>query len=310
MEIIFDFIHNPMLDTLKKIVKYIRSQNKHINDFKFMNLHLVHIRQPYDCMSYLLRNGCNPNVNGIYNLKPIHFQYDYDVIKLLLDHGVSPNPLDINDFNPLFFQKDPESTKLLLQTNDCYISRVIHTKSYIQYGIYNPYIKMLIDGGYDPYSEINIAISPIFLQRNIETFNILFDYYKKNYLIEEFFDLAFENVLFKPCINNIFIKSFHKYQFAGVYDINHKNILGNTPLHVQYNTQNIISLLKYGANTKIKNNYNLTPYALQLSLNNVLNANIILKFSSAKTIQNCWRRFWFHKTYINPKYYNIKKKIY
>ena len=34
-------------------------------------------------------------------------------------------------------------------------------------------MKMLIEGGYDPYSEYNIAVSPIFLQRNVESFKIL-----------------------------------------------------------------------------------------------------------------------------------------
>ena len=32
MEFIFDFIYNPKLETLKKIVRSIRKDNKHIND--------------------------------------------------------------------------------------------------------------------------------------------------------------------------------------------------------------------------------------------------------------------------------------
>ena len=31
MEFIFDFIYNPKLETLKKIVRSIRKENKHIN---------------------------------------------------------------------------------------------------------------------------------------------------------------------------------------------------------------------------------------------------------------------------------------
>ena len=33
---------------------------------------------------------------------------------------------------------------------------------------------------------------------------------------------------------------------------------------------------------------------------------LIERYSSAKLIQQCWRRFWFNKTYIPPKYYKIK----
>ena len=70
-------------------------------------------------------------------------------------------------------------------------------------GRYNPYIKIIVYGGYDPYSEMNISVSPLFLQRNVETFNILFEAYKNKYLMEELYDLAFESILFKPCINDI-----------------------------------------------------------------------------------------------------------
>ena len=310
MEFIFDFIYNPKLETLKKIVRSIRKDNKHINDFKFINYKLVHIRQPYDCMKYLIMNGCNPNSEEeFYHLKPIHFQYDYDVIKLLIDNGVQPNPKDINDFNPLFFQKSPQALQLLLQTNEIYTSKIIQVKKNIIGGRYNPYIKMLVSGGYDPYSEINISVSPIFLQRNNESFNILINHYKNNYLIEELYDISFENILFKYYINDMIIKSFLQFNYGDIYNVNHQNILGNTPLHVQYRPEIIVSLLQNGANTKIKNNDNLTALQYQVVKNNLLNANIILKFSSAKTIQNCWRRFWFHKTFIKPKYYKIKKKF-
>ena len=64
MDFIYEFIHNPKLDTLKKLVKSIRQNNQHINDFTFINLHLVHIRQPYDCIhvSFTKMAG-NPHVD-------------------------------------------------------------------------------------------------------------------------------------------------------------------------------------------------------------------------------------------------------
>ena len=105
------------------------------------------------------------------------------------------------------------------------------------------------------------------------------------------------------------IKSFLQFNYGDIYNVDHQKILVNSPLHVQYRPEIIISLLQNGANTKIKNNDNLTALQYQVVKNNLLNANIILKYSSAKTIQNCWRRFWFHKTFIKPKYYKIKKKF-
>ena len=127
--------------------------------------------------------------------------------------------------------------------------------------------------------------------------------------MEELYDLAFESILFKPCINDMIIRSYLQYKYYDIYDINHQNILGNTALHVHYRPDIIVSLLQNGADTKIKNNENLTAFELHLTRNNLLIANIIRRFSSATIIQKCWRRFWFYKTYINPKYYKIKKQF-
>ena len=46
-----------------------------------------------------------------------------------------------------------------------------------------------------------------------------------------------------------------------------------------------------------------------LERNNLRIANYILRYSSAKKIQENWKRFWFKKTYIPPKYNNMKKEF-
>ena len=168
---------------------------------------------------------------------------------------------------------------------------------------------MLVEGGYDPYSENNISISPIFLQRNIDTLELLLNHCSQNYLTEFNFDIMFETILFKPCINKKVIKLFSKYNYGDIYDVNHTNIIGNTALHVQYEPNNILSLLEVGTDPKIKNIEGYNAFSLQVIRNNLQNANIIKNFTGAKIIQNAWRACWFRKTYIPPKNFKIKKEF-
>ena len=296
------FEKNPIIDTLKHIISEYRKENLSINHLYNGSYSLLHIKQPYETMKYLLNNNGDPNCEGSYELKPIHFQYDYDTIKLLVERGAQPNPKDINNFNPLFWQKDPLATEYLLKYNEIYISLIIKTNNIHASSIY---IKMLIYGGYDPYSENNISISPIFIQRDIGSIKILIKHIYNHNFYENLYDMAFETILFKPCITTEVIDIFKPIQ--GIY--NHRNIIGNTALHVQYIDLNIIALLVNGADTTIKNNQGLTPYQYHFKRNNLLIANIIRRFSSAKSIQNCWRKFWFVKTYIPPKYYKVKKEF-
>ena len=298
-----NFNKNPTIDNLKEVIKLLHNNGKSVNEI-FVNIwgmSLLDINQPYETMKYLLNMGGNPNLQSyIYEFKPIHFQYNYKTIKLLVDRGASPNPTDISNFNPLFWQKDPESMDFLLRYNSIYNSNVFFIDRNIS--VYHPYIRMLIDGGYDPYSEQYITITPLFLQNNIKTIEIMIKFCNYHNILN--LDIVNESVLFKPKINPDIIKLFAKYTDN---NINYQNIIGNTPLHVQYIPENIISLLENKADYKIKNDENLTPYDFHFKRNNLYIANIIERYSSAKIIQNCWRKFWFHKNYIKPKFYKIKK---
>ena len=297
---IFDYQKYPDFNLLKEIVHELIISNKTLNE-NVCGLSLLHVKAPVKNIKYLLDRGADPNVEGYYDIKPIHLQYSYDVIKLLVERGASPSAKDMNDFNPLFWQKDPEAINYLLQYNDIYISRIINTIAFKN----APYHRMLVEGGYDPFSEHNISVSPIFLQRNPES---LFNLISHNYDINNYYDLAYETILFKPCINPYHIMIFNSKNFNEEI-IDHQNILGNTALHVQYEPQNIVALLENGADFKILNNKGVSPLQYHLERNNLVVANIINKFSSASIIQRCWRRFWFFKTYISPKYYKIKKEF-
>ena len=107
---------------------------------------------------------------------------------------------------------------------------------------------MLIEGGYDPYSEKNISITPVFLQKDLKSLEILLDHCFINNI--QNVDIAYETLLFKPCINPKIIDLFD----VNNDNMSHCNVLGNTPLHVQHDPQNIVKLLRCGANPNIRNN--------------------------------------------------------
>lgn len=308
-KLIFSFEKKPTVDTLKKIIEGYRKDNLPINTKYDGFITILHIKQPWKTMKYILDNGGNPNVEGYYGIKPIHLQEDYQTIKTLVERGAQPNPIDDNNFNPLFWQKDVESTLYLLKYNDVYTSRIIPI-SKLKY-TRSPYLRMLVEGGYDPYSEYNIAVSPLFLQRNVESFRILMNISYLAGIEDNFYDVAYETILFKPCItpkfinkcSTIFTRSHHKFY------INHQNVLGNTALHVQHSPENTIALLKNGADWNIKNNNGLDPIEYHFDRNNIIIYDIIREYSSAKIIQRCWRKFWFDKNYIPPKYFKIKKEF-
>ena len=318
---IYDFKYNPTISVLKEIILLLPKNGLNINS-PYNNIHglsLLHIRQPYETMKYLLDIGGDPNLNSLYyELKPIHFQYDYRTIKLLIDRGAQPNPVDVNYFNPLFWQKDLESMKYLLRYNDIYNCNRFPKPDHYQNN--HPYMIMLIEGGYEPYSELNISITPLFLQNDIDTIDYIMDYCFDHHIPN--YDLVLESLLFKPKLKPNMITLFTKYtkrfnkyinnydiNFQNGYNINHQNIIGNTPLHVQYIPENIMSLLENNSDCKIKNDNGLTPYDFHFKRKNLYIANIIKQYSSVKIIQNCWRKFWFNKTYIKPKFYKNKIKF-
>jgi len=291
-----DFVKNPCIKTLDKIFKLGVKPNELLPGYH--DLSLLHVRQPYETMKYLLDKGGNPNlINGL-GLAPIHFQKEFKTIKLLVSRGAIPNPRDIYDFTPLYWQKDPEATEYLLKYNPIRNNYIFNIADFDRT---HPYMIMLIEGGYDPYSEKNISITPVFLQRDLKSLEILLDYCFINSINN--YDIAYETLLFKPCINPKIIDLFDENND----NMSHQNVLGNTPLHVQHDPQNIVKLLRCGANPNIRNLEGYTPIGYHYKKNNILAGLIIIKYTAADVIIKNWRIYWFRKTYIPPKYY--KKKL-
>ena len=294
--LVYKFKKEPSLEILNELFSHNVNPND-LYDYLY-NLSLLHVRQPYETMKYLLDKGGDPNLINETGVHPIHFQKDFKTIRLLLDRGAIPNPKDIYDFTPLFWQKDPESTEYLLKynpINNNYIYNALLFKPDHYYNV------MLIEGGYDPYSENNISVTPVFLQRDLKSLEILLDYCFVNEIPN--YDIVYETLLFKPIINTGIIDLLDENN----ENLDHQNILGNTPLHVQYEPRNILKLLRCGANPNVNNNSNISPYDFHKSRYNDVAALLILHFKSADIIIKKWRYYWFTKTYIPHKFY--KKKI-
>ena len=140
--LIYKFYNEPNLELLKNIFnKYNFHPNK-LHSIIF-DLSLLHVRQPYETMKYLLDKGGDPNINSSLDNKPIHFQKDFKTIRLLIDRGAIPNPKDVYDFSPLYWQKDPESVKYLLQYNPIINNFIYNSKNWKLNHYYNV---MLIEG--------------------------------------------------------------------------------------------------------------------------------------------------------------------
>jgi len=297
---IWTFKNDPTISNLKPI---LNDENFRINKpiIEFYNLTLLHFKQPYQTMKYLLDKGGDPNCGNLFGSKPIHFQKEYPTIRLLVDRGAIPNPLDVYDLSPLFWQKDLESTKYLLNYNPIVNNFIISPTKMLSKGHY--YVRMLIDGGYDPYNETNISITPIFLQKDKQVLDYLLDYSYVHNIVNV--DLAYETLLFKPCITPDIIDLFDENN----QDLNHQNIIGNTALHIQHAPKNILMLLKCGADYTIKNMEGLTAYEYHKKRNNLLVYSLIQRFSAATKIINIWKKYWFIKNYVPPKNFKIKTKF-
>lgn len=300
----YEYQNNPKLSVLKKLIPLYYKNNISLNRI-YLGKSLLHVKASFDCIEYILNRGADPNVRDIYGITPIHLQEEYDVIKLLVRRGASANPLCSNGLNPLFWKKDPKATNYLLELeNDIYLCPTINPS---EHSTYSPYFKLLVDAGYDPYDKSNtcIASSQIFFQNNPLTLFNLISKTLNSRDLQNNFDILFETILFKPCLKPQTLILFNKNLFGGFID--HQNVIGNTALHVQYNLEITSMLLTNGADTTIKNDDGETAYDYHLKRNNLCNANLIQKFSSAKIIQNNWKSFWFKKCYVPPKFY--KKKL-
>ena len=166
----------------------------------------------------------------------------------------------------------------------------------------NIYMKLFIEGGYDPYNQYYLSVSPLFLQKNIETQRIMLS--KNNdYFIH--IDLFAETPLFKTSISKEMIQLYLSFG----EDINYQNIFLNTLLHNHFEPEIILFLLQNNANLTLRNIKNETPYIYHLKRNNLHICKLIKDYYSSTLIQRNWLRYIFQKKYIPPKNYKLKKKI-
>jgi hypothetical protein len=300
---LYDLFNHFQSDTtivnIKLLYNYLIDKSYNINII-INNKALIHIRQGYDTMKYLLDNGCNPNISNKYGLTALHYQKEYKVIKLLVERGGNIHAEDNYSFTISHWQKEPKSMEYLIKQG-----HKINNYNYIiypkLYKIYEDPNIMLIEGGYDPYNEYIISITPIFLQRNIETIALMIPYYMDIGI----FDIFYESPLFKPYVTSIMIKLFCKYN----YNINHQNNLGNTLLHVHHDINIIYTLLTMNIDLTIRNKLNNTAYNHHFKKGNKHICRLIKRYYSSKLIQENWKRYIFKKKYIPLKNYLIKQKF-
>ena len=297
-ELFYKFKYEPILNHIKKLYNYLidKDYNKNIIIF---NEALIHIKQGYETMKYLLDRGCDPNIKNMFGVSALHYQSDYNVVKLLVERGGNIHDEDIYSFTITHWQKDPEAIEYLIR-----LGAPIHNYNYIIYPklfrMNNPFNIMLIQGGYDPYNELIISIPPLFLQRNYQTIKLMLDNLQDN-----MYDICNETPLFKSYVTPELIQLFYKYG----YDINHQNNLGNTLLHVHYDIDIIKTILRYNIDLTLRNNLNNTAYRHHLKKGNIHICKIILEYYNSRLIQKNWRRFIFKKKYVPIKNYLYKKKF-
>lgn len=301
-------IHKLFFDYLEKrdrnvLIKLL--QNININ-YLFNNKSLLHFEQTPEEMKYLLDKGGNPNLENCLKQTPIFFQTSLETIKLLVKRGANMNHLDAMNCNCLWFKKDPNAMNYLLYNNvRINYSKTFKSVNLVKSGIY---IKMLIDGGYDPYYEKDIKTLPVFLHKN-ETLLNMFLYLKNEGINVPIVDKNFETILFKGNITPKTIQNIRKLKIDNLININQKNHLGNTALHCHFDEDIIIELLNSGIDTEIKNIFDETAIELHFRKKNMNACYTIYYYIMSRRIQRLWRKYWFNKTFIPPKFYKKKLKF-
>jgi len=287
---------------VKKIISYIEKKNLNINDILFDDYSLLHIKQKHHTMKYLIDKGGNVNLKNLYGITPVMVQFQYKTIVLLVNHGADIYQRDDKYyFSILHWQKEPKAMKYLIKKDvniHCF-NKLFQPKTEPRNSIY---IELLIHGGYDPYSEKYISISPLFLQRNYKTQEIIMKYYGNNFI---HCDMFLESPLFKPCITTDIIDLYLKYG----ENINYQNLLGNTLLHVHNDPNIILFLLQKNADLTIRNILNYTPYIFHLKNKHITIINIIETYYSSRLIQRNWLRYNFKKQYVPIRNYKKKQKL-
>jgi len=303
-DLFMSFKKKPDKQKIDKIIPILENNALTINSILVFDYSLMHVKQGKDTMKYLIDLKGDVNNKNIKGITPIFLQEEYDTIKLLVENGGHPVIQDDKDFTPLFWQKDPQAMEYLLHKG----LKINHFNERYNVSQWSPindiYVEMFIIGGYDPYSENNICISPLFLQRNIKTQKIMLEHeilYNRYYHVDYFF----ETPIFKPCITKDLLQLYLDYG----EDVNHTNGFLNTMLHVHTNPEIILCLLKNGIDLPSRNIMNDTAYIYHLKRNNLFICDLIRDYYSSTLIQRNWKIFWFKKTYIPLKNYKKKKEL-
>ena len=303
-ELFISFKKDPTKNKIDKLVPLLRKNSLNVNSLLVFNYSLMHIKQGPDTMKHLLSLKGDVNIHNTKGMTPLFTQDRYDTIKLLVGEGANPNIQDNYKFTPLFWQKEPDAMEYLLN-KDLKINH-FNTRFNIQPGtlIDDIYVEMFILGGYDPYNEKNLCISPLFLQRNYETQKIMLQteiLYHRYYHV----DCFLETPLFKPCITKELLQLYLDH---GEY-INHKNSILNTMLYVHTNPEIILCLLYNGITLTSRNMLNETAYMYHLKRNNLFICDLIKDYYSSTLIQRNWGRFRFKKNYTPLDNYKKKKGL-
>ena len=303
-ELFISFKKDPTKNKIDKSLPLLRKNSLNVNSLLVFGYSLMHVKQGPDTMKYLLSLKGDVSVTNTKGMTPIFMQDRYDTIKLLVEKGANPNIQDNYKFTPLFWQKEPEAMRYLLKQG----LKINHfnTRFNIRQGtlIDDIYVEMFIMGGYDPYNEKNLCVSPLFLQRNYETQKIMLQteiLYHRYYHV----DCFLETPLFKPCITKELLQL---YLDCGE-NINHTNLFLNSLLFVHTNPEIILCLLHNGISLISRNILNETPYLYHLKRNNIYICDLIEEYYSSTLIQRNCRRFIFRKNYVPLKNYKKKKEL-
>ena len=299
-----NFKKNPKKDKIDEILKILIRNDLSINTIILHGYSLLHVTQNKKTMKHLIELKGNVNLQNTYGITPIFTQKSRDTIELLIKNGANPNCYDNNNFTPLYWQKDPDAMDLLVSKYNLDLGNYNHLFTVEKEKTINDiYSEMLIHGGYDPYNEFNICISPLFVQRNILTQEVMLLYEPLNRYYHT--DIFLETPLFKLCITKDLLEL---YLYYGA-DINHQNMIGNTLLFVHNDLKIIESLLFNEIDLTIRNYNNETAYIYHMKRNNIHICSLIKAFYSSRLIQRNWKIYMFKKTYVPLKNFKKKKEL-
>ena len=159
------FKENPKKNTIDEILEILIRNDLSINTNILHGYSLLHETQNKKTMIHLIELKGNVNLQNTYGITPIFTQKSRDTIELLIKNGSNPNCYDNNNFTPLYWQKDPDSMNLLVSKYNLDLGNYNHLFTVEKEKKINDiYCEMLIHGGYDPYNEFNICISPLYLK--------------------------------------------------------------------------------------------------------------------------------------------------